>query len=105
MKSGLREWRAAGAALFVCGLLFAVATLCPAAVVTRGPYLQQSTSNSIIIRWRTDVATSSAVGYGVDSGSFTGTVNDATSVTNHVMTVSNLNAITKYFYRIGTTTA
>ena len=101
MNSGLRKWHAAGTAL----LLFCFSMACPAAVVTRGPYLQQGTSNSMVIRWRTDVATTSAVGYGVISGSFTGQVNDAVSTTNHIVSVSNLNAETKYFYRIGTTTS
>ncbi len=105
MNSGLREWRAAGTAVFFFCLFMALATLGPAAVVTRGPYLQQGTSNSIVIRWRTDVATSSAVGYGVSSGNFTGAVNDAAAVTNHIVSVSNLDARTKYFYRIGTATS
>jgi hypothetical protein len=105
MNSRLREGRAAGTAVFFFCLFIAFATLGLAAVVTRGPYLQQSTSNSIVIRWRTDVATSSAVGYGVDSGSFTGAVNDAAAVTNHIVSVSNLSASTTYYYRIGTTTA
>src|SRR6185436_8610299 len=103
MNSMLRKTRAAGMALSL--LLFAVITSCPAASVTRGPYLQQSTSNSIVIRWRTDVATSSAVGYGGTFGSYTGVVSEATAVTNHIVSLSNLNASTAYFYRIGTTSA
>ncbi len=33
--------------------------------VVRGPYLQMQTSNSVIIRWRTDVATNSVVHFGL----------------------------------------
>ena len=73
-----------------------------AATVTRGPYLQRGTSNSIVVRWRTDVATGSAVGYGVNFGSFTGVVNSAVTTNEHVVVVTNLRASTKYFYEIGT---
>ena len=34
------------------------------AFVTRGPYLQLGTTNSIVVRWRTNVPTTSQVSYG-----------------------------------------
>ena len=37
-----------------------------AAVLRRGPYLQVGTPNSVIVRWRTDVATDSRVLFGLD---------------------------------------
>ena len=47
--------------------LFALMVLLPAAAysqtVVRGPYLQMATPTSIIVRWRTDVATDSIVAY------------------------------------------
>ena len=41
-----------------------------AATITRGPYLQQGTTNSLVLRWRTDVASDSFVRYGVTLGAF-----------------------------------
>jgi hypothetical protein len=72
-----------------------------AAVVTRGPYLQIPTSSSIIVRWRTDVATSSQVAYGPMPGSLSSTVDDATLTTEHIVTVSGLSADTQYYYSVG----
>src|SRR6185436_4979693 len=37
--------------------------------VTRGPYLQLGTHNSMIVRWRTNVATDSQVRFGTVQGS------------------------------------
>src|SRR4029453_6859165 len=71
------------------------------AVVTRGPYLQIPTSSSIIVRWRTDVATSSQVAYGPMPGSLSSTVDDATLTTEHIVTVSGLSADTQYYYSVG----
>ena len=36
--------------------------------VVRGPYLQQGTPDSVVVRWRTDVPTDSAVHFGPDAG-------------------------------------
>lgn len=72
-----------------------------AAEVVRGPYLQQATPESIIVRWRTDVGTRSQVRYGTDFGDFSGTVSNGTLTTNHVMTITNLLPNTKYFYEVG----
>jgi hypothetical protein len=50
-----------------------VAALLPLALVplfaqqvVRGPYLQQGTPNSVVVRWRTDVPTDTAVKFGLD---------------------------------------
>jgi hypothetical protein len=75
-----------------------------AAVLQRGPYLQQPTANSIIVRWRTDVATDSRVSYGTSVGSLTTMVDDATSTTEHEVTLTSLAADTQYFYEVGSTT-
>jgi hypothetical protein len=76
-----------------------------AQTVTRGPYLQQGTSNSVIVRWRTDSASNSRVRYGTSAGSLTSFADNATSTTEHEVKVTGLSANTKYFYSIGTTTA
>ena len=42
-----------------------------AATVTRGPYLQESTPTSVVVRWRTDVATDSDVDWGTSPSNLT----------------------------------
>ncbi len=73
-----------------------------AATVTRGPYLQQGTTNSVVVRWRTDVATDSYVRFGTVPGVLTTTANDAALVTEHIISVSGLQADMKYYYEVGT---
>jgi hypothetical protein len=75
-----------------------------AATLLRGPYLQQPTATSIIVRWRTDVATDSRVEFGLTSGTLDTTVDDATSTTEHLVTLTGLDPATTYFYRVGSTT-
>ncbi len=74
-----------------------------AQTVTRGPYLQQGTSNSVIVRWRTDTATNSRARFGTVQGSLTLSADNATSTTEHEVKVMGLSADTKYYYSIGTT--
>jgi acid phosphatase type 7 len=90
--------------LLVRCLLIAAVLFLPslqAAVVTRGPYLQVSTTSSIVIRWRTDVATDSMVKYGLVQGSLTSSVSDGTLTTEHEIKVTGLSPDTKYFYSVG----
>ncbi|HTD65246.1 MAG TPA: metallophosphoesterase, partial [Candidatus Limnocylindria bacterium] len=72
-----------------------------AATVTRGPYLQLGTTNSVIVCWRTDVAMDSYVRFGTAPGVFTTTLSAASTVTDHALIVSGLQADTKYYYEIG----
>jgi acid phosphatase type 7 len=88
-------------AFIVASLL--LASNASAATVTRGPYLQTPTTGSIIVRWRTDVATDSRVAYGAAPGSLTSFADDATVTTEHVVTVNSLSADTQYYYAVGTT--
>jgi len=71
------------------------------ATLTRGPYLQTGTPTSVIVRWRTDVATESRVSYGSESGSLLSRVDDANPVTEHIVLVTNLSPDTIYFYAVG----
>ncbi len=99
--------RLTGRTVLAFGLLAvfgATARLAAAQVVTRGPYLQQPTSSSLIVRWRTDVATTSRVAYGAAPGSLTQTVDDATSTTEHVVAVTGLTPATTYYYSVGSIT-
>jgi hypothetical protein len=75
-----------------------------AAALVRGPYLQMGTPTSIIIRWRTDVLSDGRVRFGTESTNLTSTVDEAASVTNHLVTLTNLVPDTVYFYSIGSAT-
>ena len=72
--------------------------------LTRGPYLNLSTQNSIYVRWRTNNATNSTVKYGTSASSLTLTANDATVTTEHVVKLTGLSTATKYYYSIGSST-
>ncbi len=74
-----------------------------AATLVRGPYLQQGTDSSVIVRWRTDVATDGVVKYGLSSSNLNLTAPTGASTTEHSVAVSGLAAETKYFYSIGST--
>ena len=69
--------------------------------VIRGPYMQKVTDNSIIIKWRTDVATNSRVVFGIDETSLTNDVTLQNNVTDHTVQLSGLSALTEYYYAVG----
>lgn len=71
-------------------------------VITRGPYLQNTTSNAVTIRWRTDIATNTKAEVGPSTSSYTISSTDGTATTEHEIRVTGLSPDTKYFYRIGT---
>lgn len=75
-----------------------------AQTIIRGPYLQNPTSTSITVMWRTDAPSSSKVFYGTDPQNLTQFVEDATTVADHKVSVSGLQPFTKYYYSVGTTT-
>ena len=75
-----------------------------AQTLTRGPYLQLGTSTSIVIRWRTSVATNSRVRYGASPTSLTNTVDLPAVTTEHIVTLTGLTPDTLYYYSIGSTT-
>ena len=68
--------------------------------VTRGPYLQTQTDNSIIVRWRTDIDTDSFVRYGTDKSNLNLTSSEGALTTEHTVLVSGLSAATEYFYSV-----
>ncbi|MDG2306593.1 MAG: metallophosphoesterase family protein [Candidatus Binatia bacterium] len=88
----------------LAGLVLLVAVTAADAALTRGPYLQQATSSGIILRWRTDVAENSRVGYGTTIGAPDFTQDNATVTTEHQVTLTGLDASTTYYYEIGSTT-
>ena len=97
--------RSAGIRLaLVVAMAVALAGPLSAATLTRGPYLQIGTQTSIVIRWRTDVATNSRIQYGTAPGVLTSTLDVASSVTEHEITLTGLAPNTTYWYSIGSTT-
>ena len=76
--------------------------------VVRGAYLQMGTQTSITIRWRTTAASDSRVRIGtsyVVSGLYPIVIDDASSDTEHIISVTGLTPDTKYYYSIGTTSS
>lgn len=82
-------------------ILVAAASAAEAAVVTRGPYLQMPSPTGMVVRWRTDVPTTSRVSYGDAVGSLFETVDDPTLTTEHVVTLTGLTAGTTAYYSVG----
>lgn len=74
------------------------------AALTRGPYLQSGTKDSLTLRWRTDAAANSKVKWGTTYGSYTDSLIDLTLTTEHIVRIGTLLPDTKYYYTIGGTT-
>jgi acid phosphatase type 7 len=89
---------------FLCifsGVYALVSVLHAQLVVTRGPYIQMVTQNSLFIRWRTNFPTDSKITYGTNPSSQTGIAYLGTVTTEHEVQVTGLNPDTKYYYSIG----
>jgi hypothetical protein len=74
-----------------------------APVITKGPFLQMGSTNSIIVKWTTSTATNSRVAIGATQASLTTNFDDATPTTEHSIVVNGLTPDTKYFYSVGST--
>ena len=70
--------------------------------VLRGPYLQQMTPTSAIVRWRTDSPTDSRAIYGATDGMLTNLIVDRTLTNEHLVAISGLAPDTLYHYGVGT---
>ncbi len=89
-------------------LLFAATAVFKPAMVAaetllRGPYLQQGDSDSIVIKWRSDVATDSRIEFGTQQGSLDQSVTHSTVTTEHEVEITGLDPSTRYYYNIGDT--
>ncbi len=71
------------------------------AQVVRGPYLQQATESSMILRWRTDVPTDSRVDFGLMGAGFTDSETLPNFTTDHSIKLTGLNPAATYQYSIG----
>jgi acid phosphatase type 7 len=86
-------------------VLVALCSTAMAASLTRGPYLQNGTPSSLVVRWRTDTATDTLVQYGTAPGNLTSSAYSPLLTTEHEITVSGLSANSLYYYSIGSSTA
>src|SRR5688572_70729 len=75
-----------------------------AAMLTRGPYLQNATTRSVVIRWRTDIPTEGHLRFGVSPSDLNRAVLDTSLATNHEVIVAELQPNTRYYYAIGSET-
>jgi len=83
-------------------LLILLIFLAPAyGQLIRGPYLQAATSTSMVIRWRTDAASTSRVQFGNAASNLNQKVEDNNAVTEHEIKLTGLSPKTRYFYSIG----
>jgi len=69
--------------------------------ITRGPYIQNITRTSGVIRWRTNIPTSSKITLGESINSQNLIVGDKALVTDHELAINQLKPNKKYFYTIG----
>ncbi|MDQ1348404.1 MAG: acid phosphatase type 7 [Acidobacteriota bacterium] len=71
--------------------------------IVRGPYLQRTATDSVVLRWRTDVASNTWAGWGAVAGAYDQATSSAALVTDHRVGISGLMAKSLYFYAVGTT--
>ncbi len=69
--------------------------------ITRGPYVQMTGPDRATVRWRTDVATTSRLDYGLSTAALTSTASSATLKTEHEITVTGLTPDTRFYYGAG----
>ena len=87
--------------LFFSLLISSVHTLF-AQKITRGPYLQMGTANSIVVRWRTDAAIVGKVIYGLAPNQKNRSVADEVATTEHELKITGLESNTVYYYGLST---
>lgn len=73
----------------------------PLGSVVRGPYLQRGSSDSVVVRWRTNTPTDSRVDYGTAPGVLNNTVSMAGETREHEVVLTGLSADTTYYYAVG----
>src|SRR3954469_8372310 len=73
----------------------------PLATIIRGPYLQLGTTNSMVVRWRTDLPAGNSVSYGTALDRMNKSARAHGTFTEHAVQVTNLSPATKYYYSLG----
>lgn len=91
------------ALLVLFGVLTLANTIASADTITRGPYLQLDSFNSMTVRWVTDTAGNSRVWYSTDPANLNLIQDNSAVTTDHSVTVTGLDTNTQYYYKVGTT--
>ena len=76
----------------------------PTGELSRHPYLQLATPDSMTIVWETDLPSDSLVHYGASPSTLSQSASNATVDTFHQITLTNLSPATTYYYDAGTST-
>ena len=69
--------------------------------VTRGPYLQQTSDTSAVVRWRTAGPSTSRVWYGGAPGMLGDSIDSASNALDHEVEITGLSPDQTYYYAIG----
>ncbi len=69
--------------------------------MVRGPYLQQGTTSGMTVCWRTNGGSDALVKYGTDPNQLNQQVASANIQFDHKITLPNLQADTRYYYSVG----
>ena len=89
--------------LFLFGIvLLCTSWTCFGLQIIRGPYMTMATTSGVTIHWRTDSPCNSVVKLGTSAGALVNTITNLNIVTDHVVTMQNLQPNTLYYYSIGT---
>lgn len=73
----------------------------PIPSIVRGPYLQLGTTNSMVVRWRTDLPTTNTVFYGSSPSRMSRNARANGLFAEHAVQFTNLAPGTKYYYALG----
>ena len=73
-----------------------------AQVLVRGPYMNMNTPTSVVIKWHTDIPTTTQVMFGLQKNNLSNGVADLTLKTSHEVKLTNLSPEKKYYYSVGT---
>src|SRR5687768_11480365 len=69
--------------------------------LTRGPYLQNGSPTSVVVRWRTDLPTDSRVQYGTTPNNLNLVASRVGVTTEHEVRLTGLTPDTRYHYSVG----
>jgi hypothetical protein len=85
-------------------VIITLTTSALAATLTRGPYLQNGTPSSAVVRWRSSTATDTLVRYGDAPGNLTQSAYNPVVTSEHEISVSGLAPNSLIYYSVGSST-
>src|SRR5262245_34111337 len=89
-----RQWLGLVLLMFLCASAHAQR-------LTRGPYLQMITPESVVLRWRTDKLATNYVRYGEEVAKLTSVAFNEGLLREHAVMISGLKPNTRYYYAVG----